>query len=63
MDHLAYNGSNNKRMYRSEKYDSVIENQLISFDKQAMCTSGYSANPRHLYLLFCTCANAHANLL
>ncbi len=37
IDHFACDGSHNERMLRSsEEFDSFTENQLISFDQQAM---------------------------
>ncbi len=37
LNHLACDGSNNKIMFRScEEFDNFTENQLISFDQQAM---------------------------
>ncbi len=38
MDHFACDGSHDERKFRScEDFDNFTENQLISFDQQAMC--------------------------
>ncbi len=48
--------SHNERRFSScKEHDNFNENQLISFDQQAM----YISLLYKLYLLFCTCAKKH----